>query len=349
MSIPVRNVYYLLCYAWNVLEEGRLVDVETIRPKNVVDLLAAVLSRGVEHLLRRGLDRGYLENSERLRTIRGRIEHGPTIRSGLHRQGQVHCAFDELSYNVLHNQILKTTITALITVPELDPELRRRLVTLRRRLGAIDEVPLVPPPFGRVQLHRNTAFYRFLLHVCELAASCLIPDDDTGTRRFRDFLRDDRKMASLFEQFVRNFYAREQAVFSVKSERLKWEACPVDGGRPDDLNYLPQMLTDISLRSPDRTLVIDTKYYHRALTSRYGGQLKVRSNNLYQLHAYLSTLETRDGPDGSAEGLLLYPDCSGAVDLAFEIQGHRVRVKTLCLDQDWQHIHRDLLGILEEA
>ena len=347
MSIPVHNVYYLLCYAWNALDEGRLVDVDTIRPRHVVDLLASVLASGTKHLLRRGLDRGYLEHRERLSTIRGRIELAPTIRRGLHRQGQVHCAFDELSHDVLHNQILKSTITQLIAMGELHHEVRRDLVTLRRRLGLISDIPLHPSPFGRIQLHRNNAFYRFLLHVCELVASCLVPDESSGRNRFRDFLRDEKKMARLFELFVRNFFRREQTEFAVKSEQLVWDAKPAVPDRAEDLAQLPRMLTDISLRSPGRTLIIDTKYYHEALASKYEGRSKVRSENLYQLHAYLTNMEHREGPDAEAEGLLLYPDCGGEVDLAFELRGHLVRVRTLNLDQHWRGVHADLLELLQ--
>ena len=31
MSIPIRNVYYLLCYAWDALQGGKQVDVDLRR------------------------------------------------------------------------------------------------------------------------------------------------------------------------------------------------------------------------------------------------------------------------------------------------------------------------------
>jgi len=349
MSIPIHNVYYLLCYAWNALDEVQVVEVDTIRPRHVVDLLASVLARGVNHLLRRGLDRGYLEHREQLATVRGRIELEPTVRLGLHRQGRVHCAFDELSHDVLHNQILKTTITHLIGVVELDPEVRHQLAPLRRRLEGVTEIPLHPAPFGRVQIHRNNAFYRFLLHICELVWGCLVPAEGGGRTRFRDFLRDERRMEWLFERFILNFYDREQVEYSVRRDHLRWDAAALRPEREQDLCYLPQMETDVSLRSSDRTLIIDTKYYSETLTSKYHGAPKVHAENLYQLHAYLSNMEHLGGADAEAEGLLLYPDCQGAVDLAFELRGHRVRVKTLNLNQHWNGIHADLLSMLERS
>ena len=41
--IPVLNIYYMLCYAWNTLEEAELVDAGTEGVKELHDLLARVL------------------------------------------------------------------------------------------------------------------------------------------------------------------------------------------------------------------------------------------------------------------------------------------------------------------
>ena len=48
-----------------------------------------------------------------------------------------------------------------------------------------------------------------------------------------------------------------------------------------------------------------------------------------------------------AEGILLYPTVDVDLDLNYEIQGHRVRVKTINLNQDWQNIRRDLLQVVD--
>jgi 5-methylcytosine-specific restriction enzyme subunit McrC len=46
------------------------------------------------------------------------------------------------------------------------------------------------------------------------------------------------------------------------------------------------MKTDITLRSSTRTVVIEAKYYRETLTRRYSKET-LRSDNLYQLFAYL--------------------------------------------------------------
>src|SRR5689334_4123821 len=59
--IPIQNIYYLLCYAWNRLDEKDIVDVSSLMSTQLVDLFAKVLISGTHHLVRRGFDRGYLE------------------------------------------------------------------------------------------------------------------------------------------------------------------------------------------------------------------------------------------------------------------------------------------------
>ena len=59
MEIPIANIFYLLCYAWDVLEEkDTLADVNALQSTDLLDLFARVLVNGTRRLLRRGLDRG---------------------------------------------------------------------------------------------------------------------------------------------------------------------------------------------------------------------------------------------------------------------------------------------------
>ena len=38
--IPIKNLYYLLCYSWDQLEQGQLVDVANCPSTELVDLFA---------------------------------------------------------------------------------------------------------------------------------------------------------------------------------------------------------------------------------------------------------------------------------------------------------------------
>lgn len=343
--IPIQNVYYLLTYAWNRWEEGKAVDVASVPSNELVDLLAHVLIGGTRRVVRRGLDRGYLVHEEERSALRGKIDFAVTTKRMLLERARAYCHFDELSTDVLHNRILRTTIGRLARSRVVDAGLRHELDILHRQLDPIAEIALSARLFGQVQIHRNNAAYDLLMRVCELIHHTLLAHEDAGDRRFHDFLRDDALMAVIFEEFVRNFYRRHLREYRVKDVWLDW-----DGLALDDVsrNALPRMHTDITLMSPSRVLIIDTKYYAEMLLSRFEVE-KARPAHLYQLFAYLKNGERHGGAWLNSDGMLLYPTVRAEVDLRYDIQGHRVRLCTVNLDQPWQGIHRRLMEVVGAA
>jgi 5-methylcytosine-specific restriction enzyme subunit McrC len=340
--IPILNIYYLLCYAWNTLEQRDLVNVSAGDSNELVDLFARVLIGGTNHVLKNGLDRGYQAFSEDVSCVRGRMDAVKTSRLIAFKQAKAHCHFDELTHDVIHNRILKTTIRDLAKTEGINSDLRSSLVRLYRQMDDVRECQLNRLVFRQVQLHRNNGFYRFLMNVCELINSALLVDEKTGDYRFRDFLRDENKMWQLFQDFIFNFYRVEQREFAVKSDNIQWDAICTDSASSD---VLPGMTTDISLRSRRRTVIIDTKFYETSLQTFYGKKM-IRSGHLYQIFAYLKNLERNGGNDANAEGILLYPTVTNTLNLRYRIQGHTIRVCTIDLSQQWQAIREDLLRLL---
>lgn len=110
MNIPIANVYYLLCYAWGHAEDLEVVRAEELEGLNRVhDLLGHLLATGSARLIRTGLDRGYREVREDLAGIRGKVALSDTAARALRSRGRVACDFEELSHDVLHNRILRST------------------------------------------------------------------------------------------------------------------------------------------------------------------------------------------------------------------------------------------------
>ena len=338
-SIPIENIYYLFCYAWDRFPEGKTIGVGRIDSPKLWDLFASVLVRGVNRLMRRGLDRGYTEIEEDISAVRGRVVVGDTLRRNLLMFGRAYCRFDDLSHDILHNQIIKATLGRLSETDELDQELRRELRRLKRLFSEVSNVSPSNTLFRRVQLSRNNGNYDLLIKICELVHAALLPQREGKGGKFSDILEDEIRMPGVFEAFVRNFFKAEQSEFSVKSEYIQWDAQALN---TESAQYLPAMRTDVTLRSKHRTIVIDTKYYPEALTENYG-QKKVRSDHLYQLYAYLKNCKSQGG---APEGILLYPTTSRSFDLAFVMGENKMRVKTLQLDQSWQKIHAELCDLL---
>lgn len=339
MEIPIYNIYYLLCYAWNKLEERDIVDVTGVESTKLCDLFAKVLIGGTSRLLKMGLDRGYVLKNEITTGIKGKINFSDSLKQSLFQKAKVQCQFDELSYNVLHNQILKSTLHRLAEVDELNLELKDLLFSLFRRLHEIDEIPLRKSVFRKVQLSRNNNFYDFLLKICEFVIDNLLPTEEKGHSKFRDFIKDEKQMGILFEEFVRNFYKLEQNYYIVYREDIHWDITT------GDRKFLPKMQTDISLESNDRKCIIDTKYYKEALTEHFEKE-KIRSANMYQIFSYLKNLDSTKESNRNCAGILLYPTVTKDLDISMEIQGHKIGFKTINLNQDWRTIHEDLLELV---
>ncbi len=344
MRIPIQNIYYMLCYAWNKLEEKDIVDAHVEDCDDILDLLALVLENATTHLLKRGLDRNYLDHHEDRSTLRGKIGFAPSIRRNLLTHAMAHCHFDELHYDVLHNQLIKSTILQLVLCKRLDAGIRESLVALYRRLHGINEIVLSKKAFLSVRLHRNNYFYGFPLRICELIFENNLATEESGDSKFKDFLRDKEKMGKLFEEFVRNFYRRKQSQhqYHVHREDIHWNAVELKDG---SLQALPKMQTDISLESSQRKLIIDTKYYVDALQTSQHGKEAIQSGHLYQLFSYLQNVKNSSS-GRPCDGMLLYPKVDKDYDFRYQIHGHQISVRTINLNQNWKLIERDLLGMI---
>lgn len=344
MSIPIQNLYHLLTYAWDELEAAEQVPVTAEPTDSLLDLFARVLIQGTTHVLKRGLSREYVEQQELTGRLRGKLLLADSIRQNTFPQAQAWCAFDELSHDILPNRLLKATLYRLLHTPELDRSLTAELRALYQRLVDVSLLTVRDLRlFDQVRLQRHTAHYGLLLQVCRLVHEQAMLSQVSGERLFRDFVRDEARMALLFERFVRNFYRKRQQQFTVKSERLHWDLTPVDSA---STAVLPTMATDVSLTGVNRKIILDCKYYRQALKIRHNRQ-RIISTHLYQLYAYLQHGQPRQGPV-PLEAILLYPVTEQAYHFRYVVDGtpHAMRVETVNLNQPWRNVESELLAII---
>ena len=341
-NIPIANIYYLLCYAWSHVDEQDVVRLEELEGlSRVQDLLGKVLAEGTFRLIRRGIDRGYRDVREDLAGIRGKIAAGETAKRALRARGQVTCDFEELSHDVLHNRILRSTLGSLLRLPDLHSNVRAEVRNAYTKLDGVGVVRLNRRLFQQVQLDRNRRYYRFLLSVCRLIHEQLLVDEQSGEARFTDF--SDERMEKLYEDFIIEFYRREQDHYRVnhRGRTIEW----VDEGTPDDqLSKIPRMEADVILEGPDRRIIMDAKFYRESLGGRYGG--KLHSNNLYQLLAYLRNREATAKPGPRHEGILLYPVVDAPLAADVRLEGFSIRARSINLARDWRDIHAEMLAMI---
>jgi len=342
MSIPVKNIYYLLLYAWGQFKPGALAAASVDDSPNLPNLLSKVLLIEVQRILRRGLDRGYLGQVEETRSPRGRLLFNEMVKRQSLLRGVAVCDIDEFTSNILHNQILKTTLIRLAASPEVNSDLKHALFSITKRMAEVETIRLTPSDFIRIQLSRNNAHYRLAIRVCELLFCLQLPDSDGSGPRFRNLLDDEQRMRAIFEDFLRNFYRIELAGFSSASEIMTWAATAMHA---PDLDLLPVMKTDITLRSGSRTIIADAKYYREALA---GGRFnpKIQSPHLYQLSTYLAHEKLRNAGQ-PISGILIYPATRDRMRYRYQLLGFNILVTSVNLAVDWQSIHAELIDIVQ--
>lgn len=79
--IPVQNVYYMLSYAFQVLNEQSYKNIATEEFHNTAELCAAILAKGISVQLKRGLGKEYIQQTEALSSLRGKIDIAESIKT----------------------------------------------------------------------------------------------------------------------------------------------------------------------------------------------------------------------------------------------------------------------------
>jgi 5-methylcytosine-specific restriction enzyme subunit McrC len=316
-----------------------------VEAPDLENLMASVIAKPLERLLRRGLERDYQEKREDATCIRGRIEFQETAKRMLRRRGAAHVVFDELSPDTLANRILKAAINTLLRFETLASSNREELAGLYRGLRDVSDTRASSDSFYRVRLHRNNQDYRLLLSICEMVQRYALPQEHGRGMQFIHF--DEKQMWKVFQRFVTNFYRRKQDVYRVNPDAFPWLVTE----SPEVERFsLPGLKTDIVLTSPISRIVIDSKFYEAPFDTQYD-KPALKSAHLNQMFAYMQNLVRRDDRGRQVDELILYAAVSGgAVPGAFcqdwKLFGHNLRVASLDLSNDWRQIEKSLLSVI---
>lgn len=339
--IPIRNIYYMLSYSFQVLNEQGYKNVATENFHNVADLCAAILIKGISTQLKRGLGQKFIPKTETLSALRGKIDVSESIKTMTMLRNQMVCTYDEFSVNTKVNQIIKATIRLLMRAnisKDRKKELRRQLLFF----SEVEQLDLHTVDWA-IQYNRNNQTYRMLIAICYLVVKGLLQTKSDGTVRVMDFL-DEQRMCRLYETFILEYYRKEHPEITASASQISWQL-------DDDVNdMLPIMQTDIMLRKDDNVLIIDAKYYSHALQTRFDTH-SIRSGHLYQIFTYVKNKEVElANKPHVVSGLLLYAKTDEALfsDHTYKMSGNTISVKTLDLSGDFEQIKEQLDGIVEE-
>jgi 5-methylcytosine-specific restriction enzyme subunit McrC len=332
-NIKIKNIYYMLSYAYQTLLDKGVDNVATEDFDNIHDLFAAIIVHGVGRQVKHGLHHDYMLMEETLSGLRGQIRVAASIKQQTLSQGKLVCAYEEFTEDSPHNQVLKSTMLMLLRHGNVKPENKNMLRKLLMYFSGVTEVVPTAIHWDALKYHRNNASYRMLLGICRLTVKGLLLTTETGNYKLTKWLQNEA-MHRLYEKFVLAYYQRHYPTSNPKAADIGWDLREVA-----DETYLPKMKTDITLSNGDKRLIIDTKYYGHTMqvNSRFSNTTFI-SDNIYQIYTYVKNSDTE--ATGNVAGVLLYAKTDEAItpDAEFNIGGNRISLKTLDLNQDWSAI-----------
>ncbi len=341
-NILINNIYHMLSYAFQTLNQENYDDVAVESFDEMYDLLAAILAKGIGLQLKRGLYKEYINCQEELSVMRGKINMSRTIQNRLAHKSVLTCDFDELSENNLFNQILKTTVLLLLRNVKVKMAYKD---DLKKKMLFFSNVDLLEPTsirWSSIYFQRNNQTYRMLLSICQLIIEGMLITTDDGDYRIASFV-DEQHMYKLYEKFILEYYRKHYSKLTVTASRIPWS---VDDGIK---TMLPIMQSDIHLQKDNTVLIIDAKYYSHTTQIKYNKHT-IHSNNMYQIFTYVKNRDYQFGDtEHKVSGLILYAKTQEEIqpDNVYQMHGNQVAVKTLDLNKKFKDIAAQLDEIVE--
>lgn len=337
--IPVKNIYYMLAYAFQVLNEDGYKSVATEQFNNVADLCSAILCRGVSLQLKKGLGREYISETEMLSGLRGRIDITESIKTQAMLRRQMVCTYDEFSVNTYKNQVIKTTMLKLLHV-DIDKKRKKEIKKLLVFFDEVNELDVYSIQWNQ-QYSKNDQTYRMLIAICYLVLKGLLQTTSNGSVKMMDFI-DEQRMCRLYEKFILEYYRKEHPEITANASQIPWI---VDDGVKD---MLPIMQSDIMLSKENQVLIIDAKYYKNTMQTRFEKQT-LHSGNLYQIFTYVKNKEAElEDKQHEVAGMLMYAKTDEDIvpDNKYSMSGNKIYVRTLDLNCDFLTIREQLDSIV---
>lgn len=340
--IPIRNIYYMLSYAFQILQEKGYSNIATEDFENAAELFSAILSKGISLQLKRGLNKDYIEIREPLSAIKGKIDISDSIKTRSVMKSQLICSYDEFSENSYFNRILKTTVLLLLKA-DISKSRKKELKNLMMYFSNVDVLDIHNIDW-HIRCNKNNQSYHLLLSICNLVIKGLLQTQHNGTSKLMNFL-DEQNECRLYEKFILEYYRKHFPQISANAEQIPWQ---LDDGVRD---MLPIMQSDIMLKKGNTVLIIDAKYYSHTTQSRFDSHT-LHSANLYQVFTYVKNkeYELRE-KEHKVSGMLLYARTDEEVqpNNTYYMSGNRIDVRTLDLNLQFSDIALQLDNIAKIA
>ncbi len=272
------NLFAMLSYAHRLARLRREL-IQQDEFEDVREFLIAILVGHLEDLVVGGLRRGYVERTDRLGVLRGRLLLDAQLRRSPGDPTLV-CRYEEYTADLPLNQVIRHTLNQI--GPSGSQDLDRPLRRLRPAFSHVSAKRFGGRDLDGFVYDRLNAHYEPIHGLCRIILEGRGAEDDQGALPMGSFLVN---MNVLFEKFVETWLERHlPRPWQIRGQKRT----------PFDKRSVLRMFPDLLLyHDDDLRLVADTKYKLCA---------GVPSNeDAYQMLAYCRALKLRNG-------VLLYPD-----------------------------------------
>ncbi len=339
-KIPVRNVWFLFLYAYDLTQfEGSFNAEIEDSPNDFKLLIARLLCHVMEVRIRRNLSHGYRRREDILKRVRGRIDLLRTYSHELLQRGEIACRFEEFTIDTPRNRFIWAALDELGRWLKDNNELAHQSGALAGVLARAGVSGVKPSKveLDSDQIGRHEAQDRLLVSLAKAVFDLILPTEEEGPRTLLKTRREDTKFRKLFERAVGKFLElnlRGAGWYVHPGKQFEW---PASNPSQKFRDHLPIMITDIILENEreNRRIIIDTKFTDILTKKRHSdGHHRFKTQHIYQIYSYLRSQECDDDPRTlNSEGMLLYPSIGFDMDERAEIQGHTIRFCTLDLNK----------------
>ena len=348
-SISIKNIYWMLAYAFRTLDENNLEKLSSEKFENIYELFAVIMTNELNKQIKRGLSKDYILFEEDTNTIKGKMLLRDTLKYSKYINEEivydkVFCQYDDYSTNNYLNQIVKTACIYLIRSKQIkDKTILGKLKKVLLYLDGIDEIDIKVINWKVIKYNKYNSSYKMLINISYLILDGLLIDKSDGKTEFRNYI-DDQKMHKLYEKFILEYYRYHYAWLKPSVPQVEWNVKEYNGF----LYLLPKMQTDITLYSKNKILIIDAKYYSDMYQNNpLFNKETFKSNNLYQIYTYVKNEDK--SASGNVIGMLMYVKTNNNDEqwAEYNMGNNKIVITNIDFSKDFDTVKKNLNMIAE--
>lgn len=307
-KMPMASVLFLVSYACDFVKWAN-PPAEFTHETDLVELLAIMLARWVQHATRQGLLNGYRLEEEALRGPRGRILFDQQLRRWFGRTPPIEVRHDLFTSDILENRMLLAALLAMRRFQSRQKSIKHEISRAQRLFGGVTAKYYAPNAVPTVIFTRLNRHYQSALSLATILLQSASLELGAGGAQGSSFLVD---MNVVFERFVRTALRKSLNLDPVRfPDKLS--------GIYLDENSVVHLRPDLCIVERGRIIWVgDAKYKFLPIAANLNA-------DLYQLLAYTVALDLPNG-------LLIYASNKGTSEAEHAVVNGGQRLRVVALD-----------------